>query len=124
MSMRAGETPVSIPNTMVKPRAAEGTVPATVWESRWMPDFKKLFIRTLKTAHRTDIRNDTGVIPKKEEDIDIRNLKIPKTSERKENKDRHPGSATLCTAREKIAGSYRAEKKGQAEKSTGRMPWH
>ena len=40
VSMRAGETPVSIPNTMVKARAAEGTVLATVWESRWMPDFK------------------------------------------------------------------------------------
>ena len=76
--MRAGETPVSIPNTMVKPRAAEGTVPATVWESRWMPDFKKLFIRTLKTAHRTDIRNDTGVIPKKEEDIISETLKFQK----------------------------------------------
>ena len=38
MSMRAGETPVSIPNTMVKPRAADGTVLETVWESRWMPD--------------------------------------------------------------------------------------
>ncbi len=36
--MRAGDTPVPIPNTMVKTRAADGTVLETVWESRWMPD--------------------------------------------------------------------------------------
>ena len=39
MSMRAGATPVPIPNTMVKTRAADGTVLETVWESRWTPDF-------------------------------------------------------------------------------------
>ena len=36
--MRAGDTPVPIPNTMVKTRAADGTILETVWESRWMPD--------------------------------------------------------------------------------------
>ena len=36
--MRLGETPVPIPNTMVKPFTADGTALATVWESRWMPD--------------------------------------------------------------------------------------
>ena len=36
--MRLGETPVPIPNTMVKPYSADGTALATVWESRWMPD--------------------------------------------------------------------------------------
>ena len=36
--MRAGATPVPIPNTMVKTRAADGTVLETVWESRRMPD--------------------------------------------------------------------------------------
>ena len=35
--MRAGDIPVPIPNTMVKPRTADGTAPETVWESRWMP---------------------------------------------------------------------------------------
>ena len=39
--MRPGETPVPIPNTMVKPRAADGTTLVTVWESRWPPDSKK-----------------------------------------------------------------------------------
>ena len=34
-----GETPVSIPNTMVKPQAADGTALVTVWESRWLPNF-------------------------------------------------------------------------------------
>ena len=50
MSMRAGDTPVPIPNTMVKTRAADGTILETVWESRWMPDLLINF-RTLKTAH-------------------------------------------------------------------------
>ena len=66
MSMRAGGTPVSIPNTMVKTRAAEGTVLETVWESRWMPDFKSIIIRTLKTTHWTDIRNDNRSHSEKE----------------------------------------------------------
>ena len=40
-AMRPGATPVPIPNTMVKARAADGTTLATVWESRWPPDFKE-----------------------------------------------------------------------------------
>ena len=35
------ETPVPIPNTMVKTQAADGTALETVWESRWPPDLKK-----------------------------------------------------------------------------------
>ena len=34
-------TPVPIPNTMVKTQAADGTALETVWESRWLPDYKK-----------------------------------------------------------------------------------
>ena len=34
------ETPVPIPNTMVKTQAADGTALETVWESRWPPDQK------------------------------------------------------------------------------------
>ena len=41
VAMRPGETPVPIPNTMVKARAADGTALETMWESRWLPDFKK-----------------------------------------------------------------------------------
>ena len=41
VAIRPGETPVPIPNTMVKARAADGTTLATVWESRWPPDFKE-----------------------------------------------------------------------------------
>ena len=37
VSMRPGDTPVLIPNTMVKTRSADGTILETVWESRWMP---------------------------------------------------------------------------------------
>ena len=35
--MRFGETPVPIPNTMVKTKAVDGTALETVWESRWLP---------------------------------------------------------------------------------------
>ena len=36
--MRYGDTPVSIPNTMVKTVTADDTALETVWESRWLPD--------------------------------------------------------------------------------------
>ena len=36
--MRLGETPVHIPNTMVKTEAADDTMLETAWESRWLPD--------------------------------------------------------------------------------------
>ena len=39
--MRLGETPVPIPNTMVKTQAADGTTLETMWESRWPPDQKR-----------------------------------------------------------------------------------
>ena len=41
VAMRLGETPVPIPNTMVKTQEADGTALETVWESRWLPDHKK-----------------------------------------------------------------------------------
>ena len=41
VAMRPGETPVPIPNTMVKPREADGTALETVWESRWPPALKE-----------------------------------------------------------------------------------
>ena len=37
--MRAEATPVPIPNTTVKIRAADGTMLETAWESRRLPDF-------------------------------------------------------------------------------------
>ena len=36
--MRLGDTPVPIPNTTVKTRAADGTMLETAWESRRLPD--------------------------------------------------------------------------------------
>ena len=33
-----GDTPVPIPNTMVKTQAADGTILETIWESRWLPE--------------------------------------------------------------------------------------
>ena len=38
--MRLGDTPVPIPNTMVKTQAADDTALETMWESRWLPDSK------------------------------------------------------------------------------------
>ena len=38
VTMRIGDTPVLIPNTMVKTLAADGTMLETAWESRWLPD--------------------------------------------------------------------------------------
>ena len=55
VAMRLGETPVPIPNTMVKTRAADGTALETVWESRWPPDKKRKEGRTAaekKIYHR------------------------------------------------------------------------
>ena len=49
-AMRLGDTPVPIPNTTVKTQTADGTALETVWESRWVPELKKvlLVIRDLK----------------------------------------------------------------------------
>ena len=44
-----GVTPVPIPNTMVKPQAADGTILETVWESRWLPIYG--LIAQLVRAH-------------------------------------------------------------------------
>ena len=41
VAMRLGDTPVPIPNTMVKTQAADGTMLETIWESRWLPDYLK-----------------------------------------------------------------------------------
>ena len=38
VAIRPGETPVPIPNTMVKARTADGTMLETAWESRWLPE--------------------------------------------------------------------------------------
>ena len=51
VAMRPGETPVPIPNTMVKPQAADGTMLETAWESRWLPDFRKGLIAQPVRAH-------------------------------------------------------------------------
>ena len=51
VAMRFWETPVHIPNTMVKTQAAHGTMLETAWESRWLPDLKKGLIAQLVRAH-------------------------------------------------------------------------
>ena len=48
--MRLGDTPVLIPNTMVKTQAADGTILETVWESRWLPDLNGLIAQPVR-AH-------------------------------------------------------------------------
>ena len=42
VAIRLGETPVPIPNTMVKTQEADGTMLETAWESRRLPDQKKI----------------------------------------------------------------------------------
>ena len=42
--MRFGGTPVPIPNTFVKTQAADDTMLETAWESRWVPEFKKIVL--------------------------------------------------------------------------------
>ena len=49
--MRIGVTPVPIPNTMVKPYTAYGTMLETAWESRWLPDSLNGLIAQLVRAH-------------------------------------------------------------------------
>ena len=39
--MRLGDTHVPIPHTIVKTQAADGTMPGTAWESRWLPEQRK-----------------------------------------------------------------------------------
>ena len=51
VAMRLGVTPVPIPNTTVKTRAAESTILATVWKDRWLPDIKKGLIAQPVRAH-------------------------------------------------------------------------
>ena len=48
--MRFGETPVPIPNTTVKTKAAENTMLETAWEDRWMPDYNGLIAQPVR-AH-------------------------------------------------------------------------
>ena len=39
VAMRFGDTPVPIPNTTVKTKAADDTALETMWESRWVPGY-------------------------------------------------------------------------------------
>ena len=57
VAMRSGETPVPIPNTMVKTWAADGTALETVWESRWPQKLKK---EKTDTEPLWKFRIDTG----------------------------------------------------------------
>ena len=60
VAMRLGETPVPIPNTMVKTQAADGTALETMWESRWLPEFEKKS-RCGIAANVREIQIDTGM---------------------------------------------------------------
>ena len=55
VAMRLGDTPVPIPNTMVKTQAADGTILETVWESRWLPDLQKTKTTPESVLYRTDM---------------------------------------------------------------------
>ena len=55
VTMRPGVTPVLIPNTKVKARAADGTALETVWESRWLPDI--VFLSSSSRRGRASLEN-------------------------------------------------------------------
>ena len=55
VTMRPGVTPVLIPNTKVKARAADGTALETVWESRWLPDI--VFLSSSSRRRRASLEN-------------------------------------------------------------------
>ena len=61
VAMRPGDTPVPIPNTMVKTWTADGTMLETAWESRWLPGSLKKDLRTdgVRSEGRMYIENCT-----------------------------------------------------------------
>ena len=59
VAMRLRVTPVPIPNTMVKPQAADGTSLETVRESRWPPDLEKEHLQ-IRCECSGDYSIDTG----------------------------------------------------------------
>ena len=60
------ETPVPIPNTMVKTQAADGTALETVWESRWPP--VNTFPGIVHTArHTMGVGNARSQLPNRKE---------------------------------------------------------
>ena len=61
MAMRPGDTPVPIPNTMVKTWTADGTALETVWESRWLPDFKEKKTKFSEASEFSEAATDKGV---------------------------------------------------------------
>ncbi len=52
VAIRPGELPVPIPNTKVKPRAAESTLLETTREDRWLPDFYKRNRAEARAGHK------------------------------------------------------------------------
>ena len=58
VAIRPGETPVPIPNTMVKTWEADGTALETVWESRWPPKLKKKKDRFRNETSDIQVRKD------------------------------------------------------------------
>ena len=57
VAMRYGDTPVLIPNTMVKTIAADDTILETVWESRWLPDSLKIALQKCFYIERAEHRD-------------------------------------------------------------------
>ena len=60
-AIRIGETPVPIPNTTVKPYAADGTSLETVRESRWPPEFKNTKAKERGRSRRETKKAEPGV---------------------------------------------------------------
>ena len=74
--MRPGDTPVPIPNTMVKTWSADGTILETVWESRRMPLHCFLSEDERKRSNGVTTRDFTSLIPlERMKDVGVRIFK-------------------------------------------------
>ena len=55
VTMRLWETPVPMPNTMVKTQTADDTWWETAWESRWLPDSISLQLNCKEQAEGSQL---------------------------------------------------------------------
>ena len=75
--MRFWVTPVPIPNTTVKTKAADGTALETMWKSRWLPDsFLKRCERKVSLASKEPRQEKTLRELRAANDISLREKSI------------------------------------------------
>ena len=93
-------------------------MPATAWESRWLPDLKKKFYLwtfLCSSANEAEEYLENYTLQEIEEHQFYRLLEERKTYSNNENQEIHSRTVPFPKGR----GA-----KGQAKKSAGWMPWH